>query len=87
MANRPKSIRIALAVCAVAIAAATLTLLLPFAGASLIRAWFDALPAGEQKTVDTALRVLSPAVSSLALALSVLIHRRRARNSEDSLHD
>lgn len=83
MAERSRTVRAALAVCAVAIIAAALTLLLPLAGASAIRAWFDALPAGEQRTVDTVLKVLGPAVSGLALALSVLVHRRRTRRREN----
>lgn len=83
MANRPKSIRIALVICAIAIAAAALTLLLPFAGASMIRACFNALPPDGQKTVDTALRVLGPAVSGLVLALSALIHRRRSSHTPE----
>jgi hypothetical protein len=82
MPDRPRAIRAALAVCAIAIAAAALTLLLPLAGASMIRARFDALPADEQKTVDTALKVLGPTVSGLALALSVLVHRRRRRSQD-----
>lgn len=84
MAKRPKSIRIALSVCTIAIAAAALTLLLPFAGASMIRAWFDALPPDGQKTVDTALRVLGPTISGLVLALSVVVHRRRSHHTPEN---
>ena len=77
MPDKPRAIRAALIVCAIALLAAALTLLLPFAGASVIRAWFGALSASEQKTEDTALRMLGPAVSGLSLILSVLIHWRR----------
>ena len=83
MAKRPKSIRIALSVCTIAIAAAALTLLLPFAGASMIRAWFD-VEAFLREQPDEAAKIMAKVVNLKAEEYKVFLAGTRFFNAADN---